>query len=244
MKKIALKVSDLTVSYRNKPALWDIDLDIFEGSLTAIVGPNGAGKSTLLKAILDLLPKTSGQTLIFDKPYKKQKLKVGYIPQKSSIDWDFPATVFDVVLMGCYGELGFFKIPSKKNKQDALAALKKLDLLPYKDHQISETSGGQQQRTFLARALVQKCEIYLMDEPLAGVDAKTEKTIIGIFKVMKKEGKTLIVVHHDLQTLKKYFDHVIFLNTKVIANGSINKVLNKKNLKKTYQGKTNFLYDL
>ena len=233
--RIALEITDLTVSYEGKePVLWDIDLAIPEGSLCAIVGPNGAGKSTLLKAILDLIPKASGKSFIFGEPYKKAKLQVGYVPQKNTIDWDFPVTVKDVVLMGCYGRMKPFGFLKKHEKTRALDCLEQVGLLEYQDRQINELSSGQQQRTFLARALMQDSAIYLMDEPFAGVDIKTEKTIASLFKTMQKNHKTLIVVHHDISTLKEYFDSIVFLNKKLVAYGSVKETLNKTNLHRTY----------
>jgi manganese/zinc/iron transport system ATP- binding protein len=239
--KVALSVRDLTVAYKEKPVLWDVDLDIPKGKLLAIVGPNGAGKSTLLKSILGIVPSSAGSVLIFDNPYEKQRKKVGYVPQRGTVDWDFPTTVLDVVLMGSYGRLGWFTRPGKKEKKQALSCLEKVGMEFFADRQISQLSGGQQQRVFLARALLQDAEIYFMDEPFAGVDAATEKAIISVLKELRKQGKTVIVVHHDLQTLKEYFDWVFLLNVRRIALGPCSKVLTKKNLTKTYGGRASFL---
>ncbi|HUH46016.1 MAG TPA: metal ABC transporter ATP-binding protein [Arenibacter sp.] len=233
-KKIAIKVDDLTVAYNFKPVLWDIDLAIPEGVLMAIVGPNGAGKSTLIKAMLDIIKPIAGSVTIFGEPYKKQYKEVAYVPQKGSVDWDFPTTALDVVLMGTYGSLGWIKRPGQKQRKEALEALEKVGMLEFKTRQISQLSGGQQQRIFLARALVQKASIYIMDEPFQGVDATTEKAIVNILKELRKSGKTVVVVHHDLQTVPEYFDWVTFLNVKKIATGSVKDIFNDDNLTKTY----------
>ena len=233
-EEIAVAIDDLTVAYNYKPVLWDIDLTIPKGVLMAIVGPNGAGKSTLIKAILGIIKPIAGSVTIFGKPYKKQRQLVAYVPQKGSVDWDFPTTAIDVVLMGTYGSLGWIKRPGKTEKKAALEALEKVGMLPYKGRQISQLSGGQQQRIFLARALVQNAEIYFMDEPFQGVDATTEKAIINILKLLRKAGKTVVVVHHDLQTVPEYFDWVTFLNVKKIATGPVKDIFNNENLTKTY----------
>lgn len=233
-EKIAIKVDDLTVAYNYKPVLWDIDLAVPEGVLMAIVGPNGAGKSTLIKAMLDIIKPIAGSVEIFGEPYKKQYKEVAYVPQKGSVDWDFPTTALDVVLMGTYGSLGWIKRPGLKQRKEALEALEKVGMLEFKNRQISQLSGGQQQRIFLARALVQKASIYIMDEPFQGVDATTEKAIVNILKELRKSGKTVVVVHHDLQTVPEYFDWVTFLNVKKIATGSVKDIFNDDNLTKTY----------
>lgn len=232
--RIAIRVDDLTVAYNYKPVLWDIDLVIPEGVMMAIVGPNGAGKSTLIKAILDIVKPIAGSVQVFGKPYKNQRKLLAYVPQKGSVDWDFPTTAIDVVLMGTYGSLGWIKRPGLAEKKAALEALEKVDMLSFKDRQISQLSGGQQQRVFLARALVQNASIYIMDEPFQGVDATTEIAIVNILKELRKAGKTLVVVHHDLQTVPEYFDWVTFLNVKKIATGPINDIFNDDNLTKTY----------
>jgi manganese/zinc/iron transport system ATP- binding protein len=232
--EIAISIDDLTVAYNYKPVLWDIDLAIPKGVLMAIVGPNGAGKSTLIKAILDIVKPIAGSVTVFGKPYKKQRKLVAYVPQKGSVDWDFPTTALDVVLMGTYGSLGWIKRPGKLERKSALEALEKVGMLPFRNRQINQLSGGQQQRIFLARALVQNAEIYFMDEPFQGVDATTEKAIINILKTLRKAGKTVVVVHHDLQTVPEYFDWVTFLNVKKIATGSVKDVFNNENLVKTY----------
>lgn len=233
-ERIAIQVDDLTVAYNYKPVLWDIDLKIPEGVMMAIVGPNGAGKSTLIKAMLDIVKPIAGNVQVFGKPYHKQRKLVAYVPQKGSVDWDFPTTAIDVVLMGTYGNLGWIKRPGLKEKKAALEALEKVDMLSFKDRQISQLSGGQQQRVFLARALVQNASIYIMDEPFQGVDATTEIAIVNILKELRKDGKTLVVVHHDLQTVPEYFDWVTFLNVEKIATGPIKDIFNDDNLTKTY----------
>ncbi len=230
----ALEVNDLTVAYRYKPVLWDIDLKIPHGILMGIVGPNGAGKTTLIKAILGLVQPVAGSVRIFGKPYKKARSKVAYVPQKGSVDWDFPTNVLDVVLMGTYGKLGWVKRPGKEEKKEALEALEKVGMLEFRHRQISELSGGQQQRVFLARALLENAEIYFMDEPFQGVDATTEKTIIKLLKELGNQGKTVIVVHHDLQSVPEYFDWVTFLNVKKVAAGPVKEIFNDDNLTKTY----------
>lgn len=233
-QNIAVSVKDLTVAYNYKPVLWDIDLEIPEGVMMAIVGPNGAGKSTLIQSILGIVKPIAGKIQIFGDTYKKQLKKVAYVPQKGSVDWDFPTTVFDVVLMGTYGSLGWIKRPRKEEREKALEALRKVEMLSFKDRQISQLSGGQQQRVFLARALVQDAEIYFMDEPFQGVDATTEIAIINILKELRDAGKTLIVVHHDLQTVPDYFNWVTFLNVKKIGTGPVKEIFNDDNLTKTY----------
>jgi len=232
--KFAIQVDDLTVAYDYKPVLWDIDLEVPEGVLMAIVGPNGAGKSTLIKAILGILDPIAGSIRIYGKPYEEQRKLVAYVPQKGSVDWDFPTTALDVVMMGTYGNLGWIKRPGKKEKKEALEALEKVGMLPFKNRQINQLSGGQQQRVFLARALVQKASIYFMDEPFQGVDATTEIAIINILKELRKQNKTVVVVHHDLQTVPEYFDWVTFLNVKKIATGPVKEIFNDDYLTKTY----------
>ncbi|HKM02887.1 MAG TPA: metal ABC transporter ATP-binding protein [Bacilli bacterium] len=231
----AIKIFDLTVSYDLKPVLWDIDLEIPLGALVAVVGPNGAGKSTLIQAILGLVKRVSGEVSFLDQPYKNVQKRIAYVPQRGSVDWDFPTTVFDVVLMGRYGHVGWIKRPSKKDKDKTIEALNKVNMLEFKDRQISELSGGQQQRVFLARALVQEAEIYLMDEPFVGVDAKTEKAIVMLLKELKNNNKTVVVVHHDLQTVKEYFDYVVLLNRKIIAFGLVDDVFSEELIRTTYQ---------
>ena len=231
---LAVQIDDLTVAYNYKPVLWDIDLSVPEGVLMAIVGPNGAGKSTLIKTILGIIKPIAGTVSIYGKPYSKQRKLVAYVPQKGSVDWDFPTTALDVVMMGTYGNLGWIKRPGQKEKKIALESMEKVDMLAYKNRQISQLSGGQQQRVCLARALAQDASIYFMDEPFQGVDATTEIAIINILKELRKAGKTVVVVHHDLQTVPEYFDWVTFLNVKKIATGPVKDIYNDDNLTKTY----------
>lgn len=233
-QRMAITVDDLTVAYKYKPVLWDIDLKIPEGILMAIVGPNGAGKSTLIKAILDIVKTVAGSILVYDKPYRKNRAMVAYVPQKGSVDWDFPTTSLDVVMMGTYGKLGWIKRPGFNEKKASLEALEKVGMLEYRNRQISQLSGGQQQRIFLARALVQNAMIYLMDEPFQGVDATTEAAIVNILRELRTSGKTLVVVHHDLQTVPAYFDWVTFLNVKKVATGPVGEFFNDENLTMTY----------
>lgn len=240
--KFAIEVDDLTVAYHQKPVLWDIDLKIPHGVLMAIVGPNGAGKSTLIKSIMNLVDPLAGTITINGDSYDNQKKKIAYVPQRGSVDWDFPIKVLDVVLMGTYGKLGWFKRPGKNEKEQAIDALRKLEMLDFKDRQISQLSGGQQQRVFLARALVQDADIYFMDEPFQGVDATTEVAIIALLKELKEQGKTVVVVHHDLDTVPEYFNWVLLLNVKVIACGSMASTFTTENLKKAYGSKHSFAY--
>ena len=230
-----INVEDMTVAYSTKPVLWDIDLEIPKAVLMAIVGPNGAGKSTLVKAMLDLIKPVSGTVTFNGESYKAHRKHIGYVPQSESVDWDFPANVLDVVLMGRYGELGWFKRPSKNDKLLAMEALEKVGMKDFASRQISQLSGGQQQRIFLARALVQDADIYFMDEPFKGVDAKTEGAIVELLKELKDRGKTLIVVHHDLQTVEEYFDWVVLLNRQIIEVGPVEEVFTDENINKTYR---------
>lgn len=233
----AVKIEDLTVAYDSRPVLWDIDLTIPKGKLAAIVGPNGAGKSTLLKAILELVKPVTGSVEIClgeMSATKKTSSLIGYVPQNKSIDWDFPTTVLDVVLMGRYGQLGWIKRPSKKDVELAKTALAKVNMLEYANRQINKLSGGQQQRVFLARAIVQDAEIYFMDEPFKGVDIKTEQMIIDLLKEIRDAGKTVVVVHHDLQKIADYFDWLILVNLNIKASGPIEEVFTEENIIKTY----------
>ena len=224
----AIEIRNLTVAYGENIALENLNLDVETGSLMALVGPNGAGKSTLIKTILRFLKQITGEIKINAKT-------LAYVPQRNSVDWDFPTTLFDVVEMGCYGRVGLFKRVSKEEKQKVLKAIEQVGMLDFKDRQISELSGGQQQRAFIARALVQEADIYLMDEPFQGVDSTTEKSIVDILKKLKSEGKTLIVVHHDLQTVPTYFETVTFINKSVIASGKIKEVFTQENIDMAYK---------
>jgi manganese/zinc/iron transport system ATP- binding protein len=236
----AIEVTDLTVAYGDKPVLWDVDLIVPPSTLMAIVGPNGAGKTTLIKSILNLIPIAAGQTLIYGLPYSEQRNLVAYVPQRGSVDWDFPTSVLDVVTMGRYGALGWFKRPRAADYQLAREALAKVGMQDFANRQISQLSGGQQQRTFLARALVQNAQVYFMDEPFQGVDAMTERAIVQLLKELRATGKTVVVVHHDLQTVPEYFDHVMLLNVRRIASGPVDEVFTDENLRLTYGGRISF----
>ena len=236
-----LWVNDLTVAYHRKPVLWDIELNLPEGRLIAVVGPNGAGKSTFIKSVLGLVPRASGAVTIYGKSYEDQRHLVGYVPQRESVDWDFPVNALDVVAMGLYRKIGWLRPVGKRDRQIALEALDKVGMANFADRQISQLSGGQQQRVFLARALAQDARIYFMDEPFAGVDVATERAIIALLKELKDAGKTCVVVHHDLQTVPTYFDHVVLLNMRLVAAGPVETVFNEENLKKTYGGRLTLL---
>ena len=240
----AFEIHDLTVSYDKKPVLWGIDLTVPQGSIAGIIGPNGAGKSTLIKAAMGLLPLSSGYVKIFDEDLNQVRQRVSYVPQRETVDWDFPASVLDVVLMGRYGKLGLFKRPRKADKEAAMHSLEQVGMEGYKDRQISQLSGGQQQRVFLARALTQQADIYFMDEPFAGVDAATEKAIIQILKDLANENKTVIVVHHDLQSVSTYFDWIIMLNLRLVASGPTEEVFQPELLEETYGGKLTLLTEV
>lgn len=231
-----LEVENLSAAYRKNKVLYDVDFDVPQGSLTGIVGPNGAGKSTLLKVMLELHPSLSGKVSFFGSTLAKSKTRVGYVPQRGSVDWDFPTSALDVVLMGLYGKIGWFKWPSGKDKTKAMDALTRMGMQDYADRQISQLSGGQQQRVFLARALVQDADLYFMDEPLVGVDAATEAAIMTTLKELKLAGKTVMVVHHDLLTVEEYFDHVMLLNRTIVKYGKTDEVFTKDNVEKTYGG--------
>ena len=231
-----IEIRKLVVAYdEDKPVLDNFNLGIEKGKMTAFVGPNGAGKSTLIKAILEFVKPITGSITINGKKYAQEKKKIAYVPQRGSVDWDFPTTLYDVVEMGSYGRVGFLKRVPKSEKNRVMEAIEKVDMLEYVDRQISQLSGGQQQRVFIARALVQDAEIYLLDEPFQGIDKKTEGSIVKILKGLREEGKTVIVVHHDLQTVPEYFDEVVLINRKVIASGKVNEVFTKENIDETYK---------
>ena len=236
-----LSVHDLTVAYNRKPVLWDVDFEVPTGKLIGVIGPNGAGKSTMLKAILDLIPRASGQVTIYGKPYRKQRHLVGYVPQRESVDWDFPVSALDVVTMGLYGRMGWCRPVRKKHHDLAMAALSRVGMQEFARRQIAQLSGGQQQRVFLARALAQDAKVYFMDEPFSGVDAATEKAIIDVLHDLRQQGKTTFVVHHDLQTVREYFDHVVMLNMRIVAQGPVEETFTSENLQKTYGGRLTLL---
>ncbi len=232
-----LEIENLTVAYRDKAVLRDVTLGMPQGKLTAIIGPNGAGKSTLIKAVLDIVPTASGAVRVFGRPLRSQRRLVGYVPQRSSVDWDFPTNVLDVVLMGTYGRLGWIRRPSKAEREWAMDCLEKVGMADYAHRQISQLSGGQQQRVFLARALAQDAQLYLMDEPFAGVDATTERAIVALLQDLRSQGKTVVCVHHDLESAPEYFDWVALLNVRLIASGPSAVALTQQNLMRTYGGR-------
>lgn len=239
--EVPLSVYDLTVAYQRKPVIWDIEFDIPRGAIVGVIGPNGAGKSTLLKAILELIPRVSGRTEIFGMPYSQVRQRVGYVPQRESVDWDFPVSALDVVTMGLYHQIGWCRPVRSRHREAAMHALTRVGIGDLAKRQISQLSGGQQQRTFLARALVQNADLYLMDEPFAAVDAATEKAIVDLLRDMRLEGKTTLVIHHDLQTVPEYFDYVILLNMRIVACGPTSEIFTRENLEKTYGGRLTLL---
>ncbi|MSR32561.1 MAG: metal ABC transporter ATP-binding protein [Gemmataceae bacterium] len=230
----AVDVSDLTVSYREKPVLWDIDLEIPQGILVGIVGPNGAGKTTLIQTILGLITPLAGSARLLGQSPKKALKQVAYVPQRGTVDWDFPATALDVALMGTYGRLGWFRRPGAKERNEANEALERVGMTSFAHRQIRQLSGGQQQRVFLARALAQKAKLYLMDEPFQGIDATTEAALVELLRDLRNRGATALVVHHDLQSVKEYFDWVVLLNIRKIAAGPVEEVYTEANLKAAF----------
>jgi len=241
IKHSPLIVQNLSVRYNYTPVLTDVSFSIPEGKTIAIVGPNGAGKSTLLKGMMGLTPLISGKTLFFGESLEKKRLSVAYVPQREESDWDFPINVLDVVLMGRHGKLKFWQKPRKSDIHIAKEALEQVDMLDYQNRQINQLSGGQQQRVFLARALAQKANLYLMDEPFAGVDATTEAAIIDLFNELKSQNKTTVCVHHDLNTIGDYFDWIILINSRLIAAGPVEETLSVENLNKTFGGRLSLL---
>jgi len=240
----ALELHDLSVAYHQRPVIYGADLSVPQGKLVGIIGPNGAGKSTLIKAVMDLVPVTSGWVKIFGEPYRKAKRRVAYVPQRESVDWDFPVSVMDVVLMGRYGRLGLVRRPRKQDREAAELALERVKMSSFANRQISNLSGGQQQRVFLARALAQESDLYLMDEPFTGVDAATESAIVSLLKELKALGKTILVVHHDLTTAERYFDMLLLLNMRVVAFGETKDIFTVDLLQKTYGGRLTILHDV
>jgi manganese/zinc/iron transport system ATP- binding protein len=237
----ALEVHDLTVAYRTQPVLWDVDMVLPAGRMIAIVGPNGAGKSTLLKAVLGLVKPLTGWVKVFGGSYRARRSWVGYVPQRESVDWDFPTSALDVVTMGLYGRVGWLRRPGRRHRETALACLAKVGIRDLAQRQISQLSGGQQQRVFLARALAQDARLYLMDEPFAGVDATTERAILTLLKELRDRGRTVVAVHHDLQTVAEYFDHVVLLNMRLVASGPVETTFTPENLQRTYGGRLTVL---
>jgi manganese/zinc/iron transport system ATP- binding protein len=238
-----LSVHDLTVAYNRKPVLWDVEYEAPDRALIAIVGPNGAGKSTLIKAVLGLVPIASGRVEIYGRPVARQRRLIGYVPQRGSVDWDFPVSALDVVAMGLYGRIGWLRPVGRRHRDMAWVCLDQVGMADYADRQISQLSGGQQQRVFLARALAQRARLYFMDEPFAGVDAATETAIVAVLRRLKEEGRTVIVVHHDLQTVPEYFDHVLLLNGRVVARGPVGEAFTPDHLRATYGGRLTLLED-
>ncbi len=236
-----LSVHAMTVAYEQKPVLWDIDYDAPGRSLIAIVGPNGAGKSTLIRACLGIIPYAAGTVEFWGKPYRESRQRVGYVPQRGSVDWDFPISALEVVVMGRYGKIGWLRPVTKSHRESARRYLEQVGMADFADRQINQLSGGQQQRVFLARALAQEAELYFMDEPFAGVDAATERAVVEVLRNLKRDGKTVICVHHDLVTVPEYFDEVLLLNTRVVAHGKVAEVFTQENLKRTYGGRLTLL---
>jgi manganese/zinc/iron transport system ATP- binding protein len=239
-----LDIHDLTVAYHRKPVLWDVDLSLDGAGLVGVIGPNGAGKSTLIKAVLGLVPITSGEVRLFGQPVDAVRGRVGYVPQRETVDWDFPVNVLDVVLMGTYGRLGWFRRPGRAERQWAEQCLSEVGLSEFAQRQIGQLSGGQQQRTFLARALAQRADVYFMDEPMAGVDAATEQVIFDLLRRLREEGKTVVVVHHDLRTVPEYFDSVVLLNLRLVASGPTATTFTPDNLRRTYGRRLDILEEV
>ena len=240
----AISIKGLSVSFDKKRVLTNIFLEIEAGKIYGVIGPNGAGKSTLFKAILDLIEIDSGSVKVEGQPIEKMRKKVVYVPQKNDVDWQFPATVYDIVLMGRYPHKKVFQRINQQDKDITLQALEEVGMLAFKDRQIGELSGGQQQRVFLARALCQESDIFFLDEPFVGVDITTEEKIIQILKRMASKGKTLLVVHHDLATVRKYFDKVILLNQRMIAYGDTESIFNEENIARAYGGQLPVLHKM
>ncbi|WP_170411273.1 MULTISPECIES: metal ABC transporter ATP-binding protein [Ruegeria] len=232
-----LAIRGLTVSYGQKPAVFSVDMTVQTGAMTAIIGPNGAGKSTLLKAALGIVSPLSGQVTVFGKPLEQQRARIAYVPQRASVDWDFPTRVIDVVLMGLSRQLGLLGRIRARHMSRAMDCLNRVGMRDFADRQIGQLSGGQQQRVFLARALAQEADLYLLDEPFAGVDAATEKAIIAVLKSLKEAGKTVVVVHHDLATVTDYFDHVFLINTRKVAEGTVAEAFTAETLQSAYGGR-------
>ncbi len=239
-----LELHDLTVSYDHKPVLYGVDLEVNSGEIVGLMGPNGAGKSTLVKSIMGLITPSRGYVRVFTGSPREKRRRIGYVPQKEAIDWDFPISVYEVVLMGRYGHLGWLRRPGKHDRELTSHALEKVGMQSFAQRQISELSGGQQQRVFLARALAQECDLYLLDEPFAGIDSTTERTIIGLLHELRNQGKTILVVHHDLATAQSYFDSLILLNQRLVAFGPTSTVFTPEILQKTYGGRLTILSEM
>lgn len=231
----------MTVAYHRKPVLWDVDYDAPKSGLVAIVGPNGAGKSTFIKACLGLIPAASGRVEFWGRPYREQRRRVGYVPQRESVDWDFPVSALDVVCMGRYAMIGWCRPVTRRHREAGRACLERVGIADLADRQISQLSGGQQQRVFLARALAQEADLYFMDEPFTGVDAATERAIVDVLRGLRAQGKTVVCVHHDLQTVEEYFDQVILMNMRIVACGPVREIFTRENLQRTYGGRLTLL---
>ena len=231
----------MTVAYRQKPVLWDVDYDAPRGQLIAVVGPNGAGKTTFIKACLGLVPRASGKVEFWGQGYHKAIGRIGYVPQRESVDWDFPVSALEVVCMGRYRMIGWCRPVSRDHREKSRQCLDRVGMADFASRQINQLSGGQQQRVFLARALAQEAELYFMDEPFAGVDAATERAIVEILRTLREEGRTVICVHHDLVTVPDYFDQVMLVNTRIIASGPVKEVFNEANLRRTFGGRLTLL---
>jgi len=239
--KTAIEVHNLTVSYHRRPVLWDIDFSIPEGKLVGVVGPNGSGKTTLLKSIMDLVSHDSGYVKLFEQPLEKVRSRISYVPQRESVDWDFPISVEQVVRMGRYRKGNLLRRLTSHDKDLARQALQKVGMEAFADRQISQLSGGQQQRVFIARSLAQEADLYLMDEPFAGVDAASEDAILKLLQEMKQAGKTVVIVHHDLQTAREFFDWIVLLNTRLIGAGPMENIFTEEYLKQAYGGQLTIL---
>lgn len=236
-----MEVHDLMVTYGRKPVLWGVDFTLPAGCIAGIVGPNGAGKSTLLKTIMGLISPSSGYVKLFDRSLDDVRSRVSYVPQRESVDWDFPVSVLDVVLMGRYGKVGLLRNTGTRDRAIASECLDKVGMSAYAKRQISQLSGGQQQRVFLARALAQEADVYFMDEPFAGVDAATEQAIIELLREMAAKGKTIVVVHHDLQSARSYFDWIVLLNMHLVAAGPTDQAFTDETVQQAYGGRLNLL---
>ncbi|AQU79482.1 MULTISPECIES: metal ABC transporter ATP-binding protein [Planococcus] len=240
----AVKVENIQVSYFGRPAIEAIDLTLEQGKVLGIIGPNGAGKSTLLKALLNLVSIDQGSIEIFGETLKENRKRIAYVPQRNQYDWDFPIHVLDTVLIGTYPNLGIFKRPKKKDKEWAYECLKKVGMEEFSNRQIGELSGGQQQRVFLARALAQKADIFFLDEPFVGIDVSSEEMIVKLLKDLRDQGKTVVVVHHDLSKANEYFDELLLLNKQVIQFGNPQQVLRPEVMRKAYESELSFLFEV
>ena len=239
-----LEFHDVTVAYGRRPVLWNVDLTVPGACLFGIIGPNGAGKSTLLKAALGLVPLAGGEVRILGAPLEQVRSRVGYVPQRESVDWDFPVTVTDVVLMGTYARLGWLRRPGPRERRLAAECLDRVGLTDVADRQIGRLSGGQQQRVFLARALAQQADVYFLDEPMAGVDARSQERIFRVLSDLRAEGRLVVIVHHDLRSVAEWFDAVALIDMRLVATGPVAEVLTPENLRRTYAGRLDVLDEI